>query len=99
MVDRSNFDTIKTGEKKIETRAASGRFGKIEKGDTLVIVCGKERLERKVKKVRIFKSLSALPRKQIMPWTKNFAEMEKAYYSYPGYKYKIKKYGIIAFYI
>lgn len=98
-VNRDNFETIRTGEKKIETRAATPKFRKIEKGDTLVITCGKERLTKKVKRVKIFKSLKSLPRKQIMPWTKSFAEMEKAYYSYPNYKEKIKKHGIIAFYL
>lgn len=97
--DRDNFETIRSGEKKVETRAATERYRKIKKGDTLVIVCGKERLEKKVKRIKIFKSLKALPRRQIMPWTKSFSEMEKAYYSYPGYKEKIKKHGIIAFYI
>ncbi len=98
-VDKDNFEEIRSGVKSIETRAATDKYRKIVKGDTLLIVCGKEKLEKKVKKVKIFKSLKALPRKKIMPWTKSFAEMQTAYYSYPGYKDKIKKHGVIAFYL
>jgi ASC-1-like (ASCH) protein len=98
-IDRSNFLALKDGSKPIETRAATDKYRRIVKGDTLIIVCGKERVEKKVRRVKIFSSLKSLPRKQIMPWTKNYAEMERAYYSYPGYKEKIKKHGIIAFWL
>jgi ASC-1-like (ASCH) protein len=73
------------------------------KGDTLVFVCGKARLEKKIKKVALFPTigavLKAVPRKKLMPSKASDAEVRKAYYSYPGYREKIAKHGIIAFYI
>jgi ASC-1-like (ASCH) protein len=101
--DRINFLEIKDVKKKIETRAATEKYRKIQKGDSLIFVCGKERLEKKIKKVEIFKSLDAMFKavnpKHIMPSLSTTAEMTKAYYSYPEYKEKIKKFGIIAFWI
>lgn len=99
-VDRDNFNEIKNGVKTVGTRAASTRYGDIQKGDELVIVCGKERITKKVKRVRHFKSIGsmfkAISLKKIMPWVKSIAEARKIYYSYPGYKEKIEKFGLVA---
>jgi len=40
--------------------------------------------------------LKAISFKKIMPWVKSIADARKTYYSYPGYKEKIKKFGIVA---
>ncbi|MFZ4500561.1 MAG: hypothetical protein ACOYMZ_03695 [Minisyncoccia bacterium] len=45
-VDKKNFDEVKNGSKPIETRAATVKYQPIEVGDTLLFVCGKERLAR-----------------------------------------------------
>lgn len=101
--DRGNFLEIKGGKKKIETRAATDKYRKILKGDTLVFTCGKERLEKKIKKVEIYRSLDAMFKavnpKHIMPSVPTTTEMKKIYYSYPGYKEKLKEFGVIAFWI
>lgn len=95
-----NFDEVKAGLKKVETRAGTDKYRKIQEGDTLTFVCGKHKLIKKAKKVIIFKSIPSMLRKykrtDIMPSTKSLAELEKAYYSYPGYREKIKKFGIVA---
>ena len=95
------FNAIKSGKKKTETRAGSSKFINIKRGDTLVFVCGKEKFEKKVKKVKKFKDVSSLLKvykpQDINPKTRNLEESEKMYYSFPGYREKIKKYGIIAF--
>ncbi|MDP3697763.1 MAG: hypothetical protein Q8R55_07190 [Candidatus Taylorbacteria bacterium] len=94
------FTAIKIGKKKVETRAGSPRYFDIKEGDILVFVCGKNKFEKKVKKVRKFKSISALHKiykpVEINPKTTTIAESEKMYHSFPGYKEKIKKYGLIA---
>jgi ASC-1-like (ASCH) protein len=99
--DKNNFLEIKKGLKTVETRAATERYRKIQKGDVLVIVCGKNRLEKKIKRVRIFASLGAMikviPYKKIMPSVASVVAMRKVYYGYPGYREKLKKYGVIAF--
>ena len=84
----------------METRAATERYQNIKAGDVIILVCGKEIFQKKIKKVKIFKSIKSLiktyPIKKIMPGMTTEKELRGAYYSYPGYKEKIKKYGIIA---
>jgi ASC-1-like (ASCH) protein len=99
-VDKKNFDMITNHKKTIETRAASVRYNHIKAGDILVIVCGKEKIQKKVKKATIFKSITAMLKKyklqNILPGATSVKELEADYYSYPGYREKIKKFGIIA---
>lgn len=99
-INRDIFLDIKSGKKSVETRAASERYKDIKAGDIMVFVCGKERFEKKVKKARIFKSIKALlktyPIKKIMPQLSTGKEMRDAWYSYPDYKQKIQKHGLIA---
>ena len=99
--DRHNFLEIKRGLKTIETRAATPKYRKIQKGEILIFVCGKERLKRRVRRVSIFRSIAAMTKKfnfkKIMPSLKSEKEMQAVYYGYAGYKVKIKKFGLIAF--
>lgn len=99
-VDKNSFKEIKDGLKTVETRAATKRYKDIKKGDLLVITCGKNRVVRKVKRVYRFKSIEsmirAIPFKKIMPSVHSITEMCKVYYSYPGYKEKIRYFGLIA---
>lgn len=99
-VNRDIFEAIRSGKKKIETRAGSPKYSDIQAGNILVFVCGKNRFEKKIKNVRKFKSVKALHKvykpQEINPKTKTIEESEKVYYSFPGYKEKIKKYGLIA---
>lgn len=99
-VNRDIFEAIRVGKKKIETRAGSPRYFNIEAGDTLVFICGKDRFEKRAKKVKKFKDIKSLLKaykpQDINPKTRNLEESEKMYYSFPGYKEKIKKYGLIA---
>lgn len=95
-----NFVAIKEGTKWVETRAGTERYINIKAGDVLVFACGKERLEKKVEAVRHFKTIKAILKvykvKDIMPDRVSPKELEEAYYGYPNYKEKIKKFGIIA---
>ncbi|HTP57050.1 MAG TPA: hypothetical protein VMJ72_02085, partial [Candidatus Paceibacterota bacterium] len=99
-VDRRNFDEIRGGLKSVETRAATVRYRDIQKGDMLVIVCGTARITKNVKRVRHFASIAAMfkaiPFKRIMPSARSAAEARGTYYGYPGYKEKIRKFGIAA---
>ena len=98
--DRADFLEVKERSKTIETRAATPKHRKIKSGDVLIFVCGKERLRRKVKKVRYFKSINSMVKsvnyKKIMPSLKSPKEMIAVYHSYSHYKEKIKKYGLVA---
>ncbi len=99
-VNRDIFLDIKSGKKSVETRAATERYQNIKAGDIIVLVCGKERFKKKVKKAKIFKSVTALlktyPLKKIMPKMKSQKEWREELYTYPNYKEKIRKHGIIA---
>ena len=99
-INKQIFLDIKSGKKIVETRAATSKYRGIRPGDVLVLSCGKERFEKIVKKVKIFKSIkslaSAYPIKKIMPEINSEKELRDAYYGYPNYKEKIKKFGLIA---
>ncbi|MBU3901451.1 hypothetical protein KKF25_02295, partial [Patescibacteria group bacterium] len=95
------FEMIKTGSKKVETRAATERYRKIKKGDKVYLVCGHEKFTKQVVAARVFPTITALLKKyrpsQINPKIKTEAELKKMCYGFPGYRDKIKKYGLIAF--
>lgn len=99
-VDRDNFTAIKDGLKTVETRAATTRHRTIQAGDSLVIKCGDDRITKHIAVVRHFAGiedlLRAIPVHNVMPYAKTQADVEREYYSYPGYKEKIEQHGIIA---
>lgn len=94
------FNAVVTGKKKIETRAATERYNSISTGDVVVLVCGPKKIEKKVRLAKIYKTIGALLKKysprQINPMCATAKETRDMYYSFPGYKEKIKKFGIIA---
>ncbi len=97
---RDNFLNIKSGKKKVETRAATTKYRNIKKGDLVVLACGKEKFQKKVKKVKRFKTITSLtkvyPPNKIMPEISSVRELREIYYSYPRYREKIKKFGLVA---
>ncbi|MBI2632779.1 MAG: hypothetical protein HYW78_00090 [Parcubacteria group bacterium] len=98
--NRDIFEAVKNGTKKVETRAATKKFISVKAGDSIVVRCGKDRFEKKVKRVQHFFSLDALFKKyrphKITPWISSEKKQRALYYSFPGYREKIKRYGIIA---
>ncbi len=99
-VNKDIFLDIKSGKKTVETRAATEKYKDMKAGDILVFVCGKNRFEKEIKKAKIFKTIKSLtktyPIKKIMPNIDTEKELQAAYYSYPSYKEKIQKFGLIA---
>ncbi len=97
----TTFNHIKTGRKTVETRANTVKYISIQKGDTLILSCDGKKLSKTVKKVTRFKTIAALIKTYkpglINPGVTTLKEMKLMYESYPGYKEKIKEYGIIAF--
>jgi len=100
-VNRDIFNAIKSGKKRVETRAATIRFHTIQPGDTIRMVCGKDAFEKRVKSAETFKTISALFEKHdikdLNPFADSREDMEKMYFSFPGYREKIRRYGLIAF--
>lgn len=101
VINKDIFSAIKSGKKKVETRAASKRYKDIEEGDILVFVCGKEKFEKKVKEIFYSKTVLGLLKKysikDIRPDLKTKIEFLTSYDSFPGYSEKLKQFGIIAF--
>ena len=99
-VDKVKFNNVCKGIKKYETRAFSPKYQKVQAGDRLIIKCGQYKISKTIKKVYHFKSINTLldelPLNQVMPDVKNTGEARHRWYSFPGYKDKIKKFGIVA---
>ena len=100
-IHKGIFDVIESGKKKVETRAATPKYKKIKENDELVFWCGAQKCKKKVIRIRYFKSLAGLLKtykpSEINPAVKTPDELRTMYYSFPGYKEKIKKYGLVAF--
>ena len=99
-VNRDTFEAVKNGAKKVETRAAIKKFRDIKLGDKVKLICGKDKFEKEVKKSQIYRTITAMLRKykpsEINPKCSTGKELREMYYSFPGYRQKIKKYGLIA---
>ncbi|MFA6603713.1 MAG: ASCH domain-containing protein [Patescibacteria group bacterium] len=99
-IDRDIFDSVRSGEKTVETRAATERYRDIAGGDQILFVCGRDSFAKIVKSARIFRSLPALLRRyrvrDINPDVRTAAALKAMYESFPGYREKIKKFGLIA---
>lgn len=98
--DKQIFDDIKKRIKTVETRAATKKFKNIQKGDKIIFICGKNKFQMTAKKVMYFKSVDSMIKsinfKKILPRVKNADELKKIYYSFSGYREKIKQSGIVA---
>ena len=99
VVNREIFNAILDGRKRYETRAATPKYREVKVGDIFIIACGKERFEKKVKSVEIFKTIGALLKKykpeEINPKTHTAKEARAMWHSFPNYDEKIKKFGLV----
>ena len=99
--DREIYELIKSGKKKVETRAGGPKYQNIQKGDVIVLKCGKSKFERTVAEVRKFKSVNGMLRRykpsDIHPDIQSAEELINLYHSFPGYDQRLKKHGIMVF--
>ena len=99
--DKEIFNAIKDGRKTVETRAGTVKYQKVQAGDSVVCVCGKEKLEKEIAAFAIFKTPEALAKKykvqNIHPAAASLEDLLKMWHSFPGYQEKIAKFGIAAF--
>lgn len=102
------FNQIKSGAKTVETRALNPDeperyFGNIKKGDKLELksVDTGEVLVRLVKDARSYEKfqdyLNTEDFKKIFCRAITKAEVRDIHFSFPGYKERLEKYGIVAF--
>lgn len=99
-IDRDKFEAVRNGLKTIETRAATEKYRNIRDGDVMLATCGSDKTEKIIKEVRHFNSIKEMFEiygiERILPGVNTLTEAEIVYDSFPGYKQKIKEYGIIA---
>jgi ASC-1-like (ASCH) protein len=100
VADKGIFESIKSGKKSVETRAATSRNMKLEAGDEVVFVCGKQSLKKTIKEATKYKTVKAMLKdyrvKDIAPDLKNENELRDMYFAWPSYRDKIKEHGLIA---
>lgn len=98
--DFENFNAIKNGAKKIETRAGSEEYDKVKVGDVLKFVCGNLQFSKIVTQVEHFKSveelMDSIPFQDFEPAAQTRDEAITIWQSYPGYQDRLKNYGIYA---
>lgn len=99
-INKDIFEALRKGVKKVETRAATAKYKKLEADGVISFSCAGEMFEKKIAKVTQFPSIDALLKKykpaDINPKLKTRDEIVKMYHSFPGYEEKIKEFGIIA---
>ncbi len=98
--DKEIFEAIKSGRKKVETRAATVRNVKMQAGDEVLFVCGKQSLKKSITKATKYRTIKAMLKdyevKQIAPDLKTENELRDMYFAWPSYRDKIKQFGLIA---
>lgn len=101
--DRHFFEALLSGKKTIETRAATPKYRAVRTGDNLEFLYGQTRLVRKVKKTLRFKSVEEMIEKigwvKVMPFARDPEAVKRAYFSFPGYREKIGRFGLVAFFL
>jgi ASC-1-like (ASCH) protein len=99
--DRISFDKIKSGEKPIETRAATVKYQAVTLGDELVFSCAGELFSRAVVKIHRWESVEEMakeaPLRKVIPWADSLDEAKAVFASFPGYEEKIQEFGILGF--
>lgn len=102
-VDCDIFQAVVDGKKKLETRAATPKYRKVKIGDGLILVCGKKKIIKVVRKVEYFKTIGALLKKYkpetINPAIHSIKEIREMWSGFPGYKEKIKKSGLVLWHL
>ncbi len=101
--DRAVFAALVDGRKRVETRAGSASprgYRDVQPGDTLLFLCGPQRLRRVVTRVTIYPSVEALlaaeDYRTILPNARGPADVASLYAAIPGYPERIARYGLVA---
>lgn len=99
--DLEIWKLIKSGKKRVETRAAGPKYEHITAGDTLIFSCGGKKFKKTIVKVTKFRTLGAMFKVYdpdvIHPGIGTEKALRAKYDSFTGYKDRIKRYGMLAF--
>lgn len=97
------FDFMRFGKKTIDTRANTPKYQDICIGDKLVFesIATKDKIIRRVKAIRWHETIAEAVKHEdytkILPGLKTLEEITQAYYYFPDYEEKIKKWGLVVF--
>lgn len=101
--DKNIFERIRSGEKTIDTRSSNPNSPKksIAVGDILLFKCDGKSVEKKVKEIRKYSEFEEYLEKEdlenILGKGTTKEDARKIHYSFPSYKERLEKYGIVAF--
>lgn len=99
-VNRDIFQAIVDDRKKVETRAATPKYTHIKAGDSIMLICGKEKTVKHIKKATHFQTIEDILKnytpEEINPNVSTAEEIRSMWYSFPGYEQKINQYGLVA---
>lgn len=99
--DRRVFNQIVTGQKTIETRAATGKYRNVGAGDRLTFQCGGDSVTKTVAGSAHYGTLDELYRQvpvaKVLPSARSLEEAKQVHLSFPGYQAKIEAHGVMAF--
>lgn len=100
-VDRDRFEEVRNGAKVIETRAGTEKYRSIKIGDEVTFTCGNDSFSKKVTKEYHWSTIEVMlievPLKKVMLDLETVDQVRERYASYPNYKEKIAKFGIVGF--
>lgn len=100
-IDRDRFEEVRSGIKKVETRAGKEKYLSVAVGDVVTFTCGADSFTKKVTKryhwAGIEEMLAEIPLKDIMPDLDTLEQVKARYASYPDYVDHIPKFGILGF--
>jgi peptidoglycan LD-endopeptidase CwlK len=100
-VDRARFEEVRSGIKRIETRAAQPKYQDIREGDEITFVCGGDQCAKRVTRVFRWKNIDEMLRevelKYVMPDLDTIQQVKERYASYPKYDRLIEEFGIVGF--
>jgi ASC-1-like (ASCH) protein len=97
--DRHIFDAIASGDKRIETRAATKRYNNLQPGEVITFSCGGDVIQKTVARVKKYDSIESMLKEikpqDILPGAST-KDVEAMYHSFSGYRDKISRYGLVA---
>jgi ASC-1-like (ASCH) protein len=99
--DKARFGEIRSGLKKIETRAGSPEYLAFAEGDVITFVCADDHFDMRIARRHHYAAVdelfAAIPYLAVMPAAASLEDAKERYGQYPGYESRIEKYGILAF--
>ena len=77
------------------------KYHYLQPGDALLMLCGSDLVEKRIKKSLHFASVDQMLKqvdfKRILPSGRSVNDIQEIYSSFPGYKEKVRKFGLMAF--